>query len=70
MADGRRELIWRKSRSCASQACVEVARDESDFLVRDSTDIEGPVLQFDAPAWALFVAAIRRDDEEFIGAER
>ncbi|GAA3235662.1 DUF397 domain-containing protein [Dactylosporangium siamense] len=61
MADGRDGLIWRKSAACASQACIEVARGESAFLVRDSTDAEGPLLKFDVAAWASFVAVIQTD---------
>ena len=52
------ELIWRKSRSCANAACVEVARDEALFLIRDSTDPDGARLAFDRAGWSSFIAAL------------
>ncbi|MFF5233757.1 DUF397 domain-containing protein [Dactylosporangium sp. NPDC000521] len=59
MADGANGLTWRKSRSCASAACVEVARAEDRFLVRDSKNPEGPRLGFGAEDWASFIGAVR-----------
>ena len=53
------ELIWRKSRSCASNACVEVASDEVSFLIRDSADPDGARLAFDHAGWSSFIAAVR-----------
>lgn len=70
MADGKNELIWRKSRSCASAACVEVARDEVSFLVRDSADPDGARLAFDRAGWSSFIAALRNDDGGLGGVER
>jgi len=58
VAEGRDELIWRKSQSCANAACIEVARDEARFLIRDSTDPDGARLAFGAEDWSLFIGAI------------
>ena len=53
-------LTWRKStRSGAAGHCVEVATNPSAVFVRDSKDATGPVLTFDAPDWAGFIAGIR-----------
>jgi hypothetical protein len=53
-------LVWRKStRSGAAGHCVEVAQVPSAVLVRDSKDIDGPVLAFGAPGWAGFIAGVR-----------
>ena len=53
-------LTWRKSsRSGAAGHCVEVANVPSAVLVRDSKDIDGPVLAFGAPDWAGFIAGVR-----------
>jgi hypothetical protein len=53
-------LTWRKSsRSGAAGHCVEVANVPSAVLVRDSKDIDGPVLAFGGPDWAGFIAGVR-----------
>lgn len=70
MADGKGELTWRKSRSCASSACVEVARDEVSFLVRDSADPNGARLAFDHAAWSSFVARLSDESSDLNGVER
>ena len=53
-------LTWRKStRSGAAGHCVEVAKVPAAVLVRDSKDVDGPVLSFAATEWTGFVAGIR-----------
>ncbi|MEU1680673.1 DUF397 domain-containing protein [Micromonospora zamorensis] len=56
------ELIgaeWRtSSRSGQDNNCVEVATNLGDVVgVRDSKDLDGPVLVVDAYSWRLFVVA-------------
>jgi hypothetical protein len=53
------ESNWRKSSYSADNggACVEVASAEA-ILVRDTTDRDGPVLEFPADAWRAFTKAI------------
>ena len=53
------EIVWRRSERCGTSACVEVARQDGKFLVRDSADPDGGRLAFDAGAWAAFVTEIR-----------
>ncbi|MEV4629065.1 DUF397 domain-containing protein [Micromonospora sp. NPDC049523] len=64
--------VWRRSSRSGSNAnCVEVADlgalDSASagpttvVGVRDSKDLDGPVLAFAATAWASFVAAARRN---------
>lgn len=60
MMDGRHELIWRKSRACATNACVEVAWSETGILVRDSKNPDGQRLAFGSEEWSAFIAALRR----------
>jgi hypothetical protein len=56
-------LRWRKSRYSSDSAnCVEVAPTDSGMAVRDSKDVQGPVLWFTAGAWQAFVAAVRDGD--------
>lgn len=48
---------FRKSSKSDQGNCVEVADaiDHSAVLVRDSKDVTGPVLGFDATSWTNFV---------------
>jgi predicted secreted Zn-dependent protease len=53
-------LTWRKStRSGAAGHCVEVANVPAAVLVRDSKDVDGPVLTFAAAQWSGFIAGVR-----------
>ncbi|WP_329107170.1 DUF397 domain-containing protein [Micromonospora sp. NBC_01699] len=57
--------IWRRSSRSGSNAnCVEMAylgtAGATPVGVRDSKDVDGPVLAFAATAWTSFVAAARR----------
>ncbi len=55
------ELAWFKSSYSGNQGgeCVEVAAGVATVHVRDSKDPLGPVLAFEAGAWASFVAFAR-----------
>ena len=51
------DCAWRKARrSVANGECIEVADGESQILVRDSKDLDGPVLGFRGESWRSFVA--------------
>jgi Domain of unknown function (DUF397) len=51
---------WRKSSHSANNgACVEAGCGDAVVGVRDTTDREGPRLEFPAAAWAAFTAAIK-----------
>ncbi|WP_410814149.1 DUF397 domain-containing protein [Micromonospora sp. 067-2] len=49
--------LWRKSTRSGNEGnCVEVADNLSGVVgVRDSKDVEGPVLTFTPAAWSAFV---------------
>jgi hypothetical protein len=51
---------WRKSTHSTDTggSCVEVGAS-ADVLVRDTTDRDGAVLAFRAPAWRYFLATLR-----------
>ncbi|BCJ54209.1 hypothetical protein Asp14428_56840 [Actinoplanes sp. NBRC 14428] len=56
------ELQWHKSRRSSYQGtCVEVAAIPGQIFVRDSKDVEGPVLSFSQESWAAFVEAVKSD---------
>jgi hypothetical protein len=51
---------WRKaSRSLNNGACVEAASSRATVLVRDSVDRSGPVIQYGAPTWRLFLHSVK-----------
>ncbi|NDU72372.1 DUF397 domain-containing protein [Actinomadura sp. DSM 109109] len=53
--------LWRKSSHSGDTGgqCVEVAALSPSVAVRDSKDPDGPMLSFDAAAWASFTGAIK-----------
>lgn len=53
---------WRKSSYSNAQggSCIEVADGFDVVPVRDSKNLQGPVLVIPAPAWSAFVEAVRR----------
>jgi Domain of unknown function (DUF397) len=56
-------IQWRRSSRCDTGACVEVAHIDGTIAIRNSQDIDGPVLIFNAEEWAAFVTGVR--DGEF-----
>lgn len=62
MSDSPPSINWRRSSRCESAACVEVARIDGSFALRDSGHRD--VLIFGPTAWADFVAGIRAGDFE------
>jgi hypothetical protein len=50
------DLHWRKARrSVNNGACVEVAPASGQVLIRDSTDRNGPVMQYSGRSWRAFI---------------
>jgi Domain of unknown function (DUF397) len=58
-------LRWRRAKRCASNACVEVATDGEQFLIRDSKNPEIEPLRFTGAEWAAFLAGARAGDFDF-----
>jgi hypothetical protein len=56
---------WRKSTLCGSGSCIEVAKVNESYMVRDSKDPEGPVLEFSRAEWDAFVAGVHAGDFNF-----
>jgi hypothetical protein len=54
---------WRRAGRCATGACVEVAKVESGYLLRGTSDPE-KALFFTEAEWAAFVGGVK--DGEFI----
>ncbi len=54
-------IAWRKaSRSVGNGECVEVSSSPGQVSVRDSTDPEGPVLNYSASAFRSFLDAAKK----------
>ncbi len=59
------QLAWLKSRRCGSGACIEVAKVDTSYVIRDSKDPEGPILAFTQSEWDAFVAGVMAGDFKF-----
>jgi hypothetical protein len=52
---------WRKAlRSIGNGNCVEVASRNTRIVVRDSKDLNGPMLTYDTESWRVFTAQARQ----------
>jgi hypothetical protein len=54
---------WLKSSSCSSGSCVEVAKVEDEYLIRDAKHPEIAPLHFTQDEWDAFVKGV--DNGEF-----
>ncbi|KOV66195.1 DUF397 domain-containing protein [Streptomyces sp. MMG1121] len=60
LIQGASETWMKSSYSAGNGACVEVkSPTDAGLAVRDSKNIEGPVLAFPADAWNTFVASVK-----------
>jgi hypothetical protein len=53
MSESTFEPRWRKSSACSGAACVEVAKVDGHYLIRDSKN-PGPSLRFTEAEWTAF----------------
>jgi hypothetical protein len=56
---------WRKSSRCGSSACVEVAKIDNTYLVRDSKNPDTAPLSFTQEEWVAFVQGVSQGDFSF-----
>ena len=56
---GPDSAVWWKSSASNSAGCVEIAREGSLTLVRDSKDPSGPRLTFTPREWDAFLTGVR-----------
>ena len=64
LSGGESVLTWKKSSlSYANGNCVQVAGlSDSIIRVRNSRDVNGPVLNFTAAEWDAFLAGVRNGE--------
>ena len=54
-------LKWRNAgRSANNGACVEVAPANGQVLIRDSKDQDGPIIQYSASSWHVFLGGAKK----------
>lgn len=56
------ERMWRAPAGCGGGACVEVAYEGDDVLVRDGKEPLGTVQHYSAAEWGAFIAAVKRGE--------
>jgi hypothetical protein len=56
---------WRKSSRCGTSTCVEVAKVEDQYLIRDSKNPEAPALSFTSAEWDAFVEGVAAGEFRF-----
>jgi hypothetical protein len=56
---------WRKASRCSSNACVEVAKVDEKYLIRDSKNPDTAPLAFTAAEWSAFVDGISAGEFRF-----
>jgi hypothetical protein len=59
------DIAWRKSSRCASNACVEVAKVDGEYLVRDSKNPQMAALSFTEAEWAAFTEGVTAGEFRF-----
>jgi hypothetical protein len=56
---------WRKSSRCGTSTCVEVAKVDEQYLIRDSKNPEAAPLSFTKAEWDAFVAGVNAGEFRF-----
>ncbi|GAB2613255.1 hypothetical protein Aab01nite_69310 [Paractinoplanes abujensis] len=56
---------WRRSSRCTGGNCVEVAKVEGGYLIRDSKNPDLAPHSFTEAEWQAFVAGVKADDFTF-----
>lgn len=59
---GHEALSWRRSTVCAGGNCVEVARTAAGVALRDSKDLDGPILEITSGEWLAFLEGAMQGD--------
>jgi Domain of unknown function (DUF397) len=63
MSTSQREPNWQ--RSCSNGTCIEVAKVDGQFLIRDSKNPDIGPLSFEEDEWTAFTEAVKGDRFRF-----
>jgi predicted secreted Zn-dependent protease len=56
---------WRRGSKCSAGTCVEVAKVNDQYLIRDSKNPEMAAHSFTEAEWLAFVAGVKADEFVF-----
>ena len=56
---------WRKSSRCGSSTCVEVAKIDDQYLIRDSKNPDAAALTFTKEEWIAFTEGVTAGEFRF-----
>lgn len=56
---------WRKSSRCGTSTCVEVAKVDDQYLIRDSKNPDAAALSFTPAEWDAFVLGVAAGEFRF-----
>ena len=56
---------WRKSSRCGTSTCVEVAKVDDRYMIRDSKNPEAATLTFTKEEWDAFVEGVSAGEFRF-----
>ncbi|MEU4559263.1 DUF397 domain-containing protein [Actinoplanes sp. NPDC023936] len=56
---------WRKSSRCGTSTCVEVAKVDDRYLIRDSKNPQSAALAFTKDEWDAFVEGVAAGEFRF-----
>lgn len=56
------DLAWRRALICDAASCVEVAPAHGMIAMRNSADPDGPILQYTADEWIIFLKGAKKGD--------
>ena len=65
MTKSARNPEWRRSGGCSNGTCIEVAKVDDQYLIRDSKNPDSAPLAFTADEWLAFVSGVKHDEFRF-----
>lgn len=65
MKNSTEQPAWRKSSRCGTSTCVEVAKVDGEYLIRDSKNPDQEPLRFTEDEWTVFAAAFKAGEFRF-----
>ena len=67
-SEGAGQAAFRRSSFCAANECIEVAQRNGVITLRDSTKIQGSMLNYAPEDWRRFVCRIKAGRLDALGS--